>query len=63
MWDLLLTGGYSVPMIEKIANEDWRYRSPIRRKSGGTPIHRNTLYKLFTNIRYAGFDTHTRHAG
>src|SRR5581483_7120735 len=54
MWDLLLTGGYSIPMIEKIANEDWKYRSPIRRKSGGTPMHRNTLYKLFTNIRYTG---------
>lgn len=54
MWDLLLTGEYSVPMIEKIANEDWGYRSPMRRKSGGTPIHRNTLYKMFTNIRYTG---------
>jgi DNA invertase Pin-like site-specific DNA recombinase len=54
MWDMLLTGNYSVPMIEKIANEEWGYRSPKRRKSGGTPLHRNTLYKLFTNIRYTG---------
>lgn len=54
MWDMLLTGAYSVPMIEKIANEDWKYRSPVRRRSGGTPIHRNSLYKVFTNIRYTG---------
>ncbi len=54
MWDLLLTGGYSVPMIEKIANEDWKYRSPLRRKTGGTPMSRNTIYKMFTNIRYTG---------
>jgi site-specific DNA recombinase len=54
MWDLLLTGGYSVPMINKIANEQWGYLSPIRRKTGGTPMARNTLYKLFTNIRYTG---------
>ncbi len=54
MWDLLLTGGYSVPMIEKIANEDWKYLSPKRRKSGGTPLHRNSIYKMFTNIRYTG---------
>ena len=54
MWDMLLTGAYSVPMIEKVANEEWGYRSPMRRKSGGTPMHRNTLYKMFTNIRYTG---------
>ena len=54
MWDMLLTGAYSVPQIQKIANEDWGYRSPVRRKSGGTPLHRNTVYKMFTNIRYAG---------
>lgn len=54
MWDYLLTGNYSVPMIEKIASEEWGYRSPKRRNSGDTPMHRNTLYKMFTNIRYTG---------
>ena len=54
MWDYLLTGNYSVPMIEKIANEEWGYRSPKRRNSGDAPMHRNTLYKMFTNIRYTG---------
>lgn len=54
MWDLLLTGEYSVPTIQKIANDEWSYRSPIRRNSGGTPMHRSTVYNLFSNIRYAG---------
>lgn len=54
MWDMLLTGAYSVPQIQKVANEDWGYRSPVRRKSGGTPLHRNTVYKMFNNIRYTG---------
>lgn len=54
MWDMLLTGAYSVPMIERIATDDWKYRTPLRRRSGGTPIHRNTLYKMFSNIRYTG---------
>jgi site-specific DNA recombinase len=54
MWDMLLTGAYSVPMIEKVATNDWGYRSPKRRRSGDRPIHRNTLYKMFTNIRYTG---------
>jgi site-specific DNA recombinase len=54
MWDLLLSGEYSVPMIQKIANEEWHYLSPRRRNSGETPLHRTTLYNLFSNIRYAG---------
>ena len=54
MWDMLLTGAYSVPQIQQIANENWGYLSPKRRNSGGTPLHRNTLYSLFNNIRYAG---------
>jgi site-specific DNA recombinase len=54
MWDMLLTGAYSVPMIEKVATEDWKYRSPVRRRSGGAPMHRNTLYQMFNNIRYTG---------
>jgi site-specific DNA recombinase len=54
MWDMLLTGAYSIPMIEKVATDDWKYLTPKRRRSGGTPIHRNTLYKMFTNIRYTG---------
>jgi site-specific DNA recombinase len=54
MWDMLLTGAYSVPMIERTANEDWKYLTPKRRRSGGVPIHRNSLYKMFTNIRYTG---------
>ncbi len=54
MWDMLLTGAYSVPMIQEIANEDWQYRTPKRRRSGDKPIHRNTLYHMFSNVRYAG---------
>jgi len=54
MWDMLLTGAYSVPMIQEIANQDWKYRSPKRRRSGDLPLHRNTLYHMFNNIRYAG---------
>ncbi|MBW4061172.1 recombinase family protein [Candidatus Saccharibacteria bacterium] len=54
MWDMLLSGNYSVPMIQKIANDEWGYRTPVRRRSGGTPMTRSTLYLLFTNIRYTG---------
>ena len=27
-----------MPMIQKVANDDWGYRSPLRRRSGGTPM-------------------------
>jgi site-specific DNA recombinase len=54
MWDMLLSGNYSVPQIQKIANEEWGYRSPKRKNSGGTSLHRSTVYNLFNNVRYAG---------
>ena len=54
MWDLFLTGAYSVPMIEKIAREDWKYLTIKRRRSGGSSLHRNSIYNIFSNIRYAG---------
>ncbi|MCE7936303.1 recombinase family protein [Candidatus Saccharibacteria bacterium CPR2] len=54
MWDLLLTGAYTVPQIQDIANNEWGFRSVKRKKIGGGPIARSTLYALFTDPFYAG---------
>lgn len=55
-WDLFLTGEYSVPAILDILNNKWGYRTRISRsgKSGGKPLGRSSLYKIFNNVRYAG---------
>ena len=54
MWDMMLTGNYTVPEILNIANDTWGYRTKKTKKSGGKPLARSTLYKILTNIFYTG---------
>ena len=54
MWDLLLTGNYTVPQIQQKANEDWGFRTRQHKRSGGVPIALSTMYKMFTNQFYTG---------
>lgn len=54
MWDLMLTGDYSVPQICKIANDQWGYRTLKRKKVGGVTLNPSTLYAMFNNLFYAG---------
>lgn len=54
MWDLMLTGNYSVPMICDIANNQWGYLNRGTRKFDSRPIAKNTLYYILRNPRYAG---------
>jgi site-specific DNA recombinase len=49
MWDLMLTGNYSVPQIVKIVNEDWG----LRNKKGGD-ITTSGAYHMFRNTFYYG---------
>jgi len=53
MWDLMLSGLYSVPNIQRIVTEEgYRTRGNKRFPSG--PISSTGLYMMFRNIRYAG---------
>ena len=54
MWDLLLTGNYTVPQIQQIADEQWGFRTRPTKRSGGVPIALSTMYKMFTNQFYTG---------
>jgi site-specific DNA recombinase len=54
MWDLLLTGTYSVPEIVDIANNKWGFRTVIRRKLGGKPLSLAQIYKTFGDPFYYG---------
>ncbi len=53
--DLYLTGEYSVQQILDIMNNEWGYRTVQRKKRGGGPIGRSSLYYMFRNVRYAGW--------
>lgn len=54
MWDLLLTGAYSVRQINARANDEWGFRTPVRKRSGGRPMSLAATYKMFGNPFYAG---------
>lgn len=49
MWDLLLTGLYSVSKIHEIATNDWGFRM-----KSGRPMSLSKMYYLFNNTFYHG---------
>lgn len=55
LWDLMLTGKYTVPQILAIADDEFKLRTPKRGKLGGQPLSRSGLYNLFNNPFYYGF--------
>lgn len=55
MWDLILVNNYSVMHISRIVALDWKLTTPRRRKRGGTPITKSSIYRILTNPFYYGF--------
>lgn len=53
-FDLFLTGEHSVQDILRTMNDDWKYRTVKRSKSGDNPLSKSVLYQIFRNVRYAG---------
>lgn len=56
MWDLMLTGSYTVPQIQRIANLDWGYRTRKTNKEGDRPLAVSSLYTIFRNFLYCGLN-------
>ena len=54
MWELMLTGNYSLGQIVRIANDDWDFEMRRFKKTGGGPLLRSCLYKVFTDPFYSG---------
>ncbi len=55
MWDHMLTGQYSVADIVDLANDQWGFRSPIRKSGkGGKKITKSLVYYIFTRSFYYG---------
>ena len=53
MWNLFLTGKYSLHQIAEFSKE-WGYLSPQRKKTGGKPLTKGILHKILTNVFYTG---------
>lgn len=54
LWKLFLSGGYSVPELRRIANNDMGLRTMKRRRSGGNPLSVSGIYRVLSNPFYAG---------
>lgn len=54
IFDLMLTGAYSVERIAGIASTQWGYRTPKLRRKGGVPLATSTVHRMLTNPFYAG---------
>ncbi|HEX8167170.1 MAG TPA: recombinase family protein [Beijerinckiaceae bacterium] len=54
IFDLILTGAANPRQIASIARDQWGFRTPIRKRSGGRPLARSTIYRILENPFYAG---------
>ena len=54
MWDSMLAGTYSPRAILEVATSRWGLRTKKRKRIGGNPLALSSMYRIFTNIFYAG---------
>ena len=54
IWDMALTGQYTVSQIAHTADKEWGLWTPRRKKSGNNPLTAGSLYKMFKNPFYMG---------
>ena len=54
MWNMMISGNYTVPKVLKVANEEWGFKLPKKGKTGDKPLTRSGLYHLFNNPFYYG---------
>lgn len=54
VWEMFLSGGYSVPQILDIATNEMGLRTLKRRRIGGNPVSESGIYRMFLNPFYAG---------
>ena len=58
MFDMVLSGNYSVPQTQTIAVTEWGFRMP-----NGTKMSRSTLYAVVTNPFYYGYYEYPKKSG
>ena len=54
IWELFLSGGYSIPQLQEIAEHQLGLRTRKRKRRGGSPLCASGLYRVFSNPFYAG---------
>ena len=54
LWDLMITGSYTVSQVLEIANKDWGLRTNKSKRRGGGELTQTGMYRMFCNIFYTG---------
>lgn len=55
MWQMFLTGNYTVPQIYEVVSNEWKMLMPATRKRPERKMQLSCLYKIFTNPFYYGW--------
>jgi site-specific DNA recombinase len=63
MWDLMLSGAYTIPQIVDIADKEWGFRTRLMKKLGGKPICASRVHRMFTHPIYYGWFEYPRGSG
>ena len=58
LWEFLLSGGYSIPQLQEIAEHQLGLCTLKRKRRGGSPLCASGLYRVFSNPFYAGQIAH-----
>ncbi len=53
-FEKLLTGLYRPSQVLTMLNNDWGYKTPVRRKTGGKPMSVSVFYKMLSDPFYYG---------
>ena len=54
----MLSGNYTPPKILDIANKEWGFKTRKFKRIGGNSLSRSGIYRIFTNLFYAGIIKH-----
>jgi len=54
IWDIILSGNYSIPDVLKTADEEWGLTTRQFKNRGGKPLNRSMLYTMLGNPFYYG---------
>ncbi|KAB8154250.1 hypothetical protein EZY14_007380 [Kordia sp. TARA_039_SRF] len=55
MWDLALTGQYSLQQICEKANNEWNFKTSKKKNTGGVKLTTGTLHNILVNPFYYGY--------
>ena len=50
----MLSGAYTPKQIAVMARDEWGFRTPIRKRIGGSPLAMSSIYNILNNPFYAG---------